>query len=472
MSGVEAVPEDIRRGRGATLLLAAFFAVLVLLGVMVVIAYVGDLRLVSLIDRERVFYEKNVDEQSTALNRVAFAVSDLLVPSAQRRDEAGFPRLMELGQAVLNHAHIPEIIDASFLKVILGDDPLFLAERASKSNETYRTRLETMAALLDLARQQGETVEGRKTLGDLVRESGLFMEELRERSRVLIQIEGAYHATTKKNLTRLHDQINLNLAAISLITALLITVAVVFILSRLAIERELKGHRENLAALVAARTEELGAANARLRTTLGEKDVLIKEVYHRVKNNLAIVASLISLQSTETGPENIEDAFEKLSQRIHAISLIHERLSHSRDFSIIDFKDYIKSLGDTLIFSLAGDKTAIDFEISAPEVNFRADILVPLGLIVTELMTNSLKYAFEGRARGRVRISLAEEEGAFVLELRDDGNPPADEKTILESASLGSRLVASLTSQIGGALELDLTGGTGVTIRFPYKPKA
>ena len=445
-----ALPQSFQARQGKVLLIL-FFAVLALLAGVTVFAYLGNLKLVSLIDTERVFYEKNIDEQGTSLNRVVFAVSDLLIGAESGRDGANFTKLITLAQSAMNHAGIPEIIEPSFLRLILGDDPLYLADRVSTSNDLYRDQIKNLVALIGRASNQGTGKEGMETLDEILRSSEVFMKELKERSQLLTQLAGAYHAATRDNLTRFRTQFRLNMLSISLVIALLITVSITYFQSRLKIERE---------------------TNARLLASIGEKDVLIKEVYHRVKNNLAIVASLISLQSTEAGPENIEDSFEKLSQRIHAISLIHERLSHSKDFSNVDFKDYIKDLGDTLVFSLAGIRTAVDFEISAPDVKFHADILVPLGLIVTELMTNSLKYAFEGRERGRISISLVEVENGFVLEVRDDGTPPADERTILEGASLGSMLVASLTRQIGGTLKLDLSGGTGVIIRFPGNSKA
>ena len=445
-----ALPQGFQ-ARRVKVLLILFFAVLALLAGLTVFDYLGNLKLVSLMDTDRIFYEKNIDEQDTSLNRVVFAVSDLLVGAKRGRDGADFASIITLTRSAINHAGIPKIIEPSFLRQILGDDPLFLTERISKSNDLYHEQINKLTVLIERASHQEAGKEIWGTLDEILRASEDFMNELKVRSLLLTQLEGAYHAGTRANLTRLQAQIQLNMLNFSIVIALLIAVSIIFLQSRLKIERE---------------------TNARLLVSIGEKDVLIKEVYHRVKNNLAIVASLISLQSGETGPENIEDSFEKLSQRIHAISLIHERLSHSKDFSNIDFRDYIKDLGDTLVFSLGNNRTIIDFEIAAPDVKFRADILVPLGLIVTELMTNSLKYAFEGRERGRIRISLVEVENGFVLEVRDDGTPPADERTIIESASLGSTLVASLTRQIGGSLNLDLSGGTGVIIRFPGNPKS
>jgi two-component sensor histidine kinase len=446
----------------------AFFAALAALAVMIAIAYAGNLKLISMIGANQKSFEKNVYEQSTSLNRVVFAVSDLLLQAGSGRGGAGFGRLLDLGQACLNHARFSQYIESAFLAGILGDDPLFLAERASKSNELYRARLDEMTGLLDGAYGLGETRQGEEALGKFLKASAAFMGELKDRSGLFLQVEAAFHAASRKNLASLGARIRLNLVEFSLITVLLAAISILFFRSRLSIELELKARRESLSRLVAARTEELGATNASLQAALEEKELLIKEVYHRVKNNLAIVASLITLQQSEARPENLDEAFEKLSGRINAISLIHEKLYRSKDLSNIAFADYVAELCQALIHSLSGNPDAISLELASEDAVFPADTLVPLGLIITELVTNSLKHAFKGRARGKLAVSLARTADGFVLEVRDDGTPPADRRTILESKSLGSMLVASLVGQIKGSLDLDLSRGTAVIIRFPY----
>jgi two-component sensor histidine kinase len=454
-----------RRGAG---ILYAFFAALGSLAVLIAVAYVGNLRLASLIDEEQEAFERNIYEQSSSLNRVVFAIHDLLQRPDPESGAAGFARLADLGRSALNQASIPVIIEASFLEGILGEDPLFLAERAAKSNDRYRAMLARMNDLLESSGASGDTAEGRRALRDFLDAAAAFMDELRDRSQLYIQIEGAFHSANRKNIARLHYSITQNLAEFSAITVLLVAIAILFFRSRMAIELEIKAHRDHLAELVAERTDELATANSRLRAALGDKEILLKEVYHRVKNNLAIVASLISLQQSEARPENLEEAFEKLGKRVGAIAMIHERLYRSADLSSIAFGEYVTELCQTLIYSLSRNPAAIALELASPQAFFNPDTLVPLGLIITELVTNSLKHAFVGRAGGRIVISLAETEGGYVLEVRDDGTPPADERAILESKSLGSVLVASLLSQIKGTLELDLSGGTAVTMRFPY----
>jgi two-component sensor histidine kinase len=467
MKRPRAAPKDSAAGRGRALLLA-FSAALALLMFMIAVTYLGNLELQSLVDDEQAAFERNIDEQSSSLNRVILAVGDLLLASAQQGAAGGdFEGLLALGQATVNHAGIPSVLESSFLARILGEDPLFLADRLAEANGRYRSRVEAMSRLIESVASAGEGPEGRALLEDFLRAAAEFKGELRQDSALLIQVVGAYHAANRRSLVHLHGHINQNLVELSLLAALLVGVSIAYFRSRLSIERELRDHRDHLSELVAIRTEELGATNARLRETIGEKEVLIKEVYHRVKNNLTMVAGLVALQRTDTKVENMEAAFEKLSQRIGAISLIHEKLYRSADLANVAFGDYIRDLCNTLIYSLSSNPAAISFELDSPDLRFSPDTLIPLGLIVTELVTNSLKYAFRNRARGRIGITLARKEEAYLLEVRDDGTPPEDEKKILESGSLGAVLVANLVRQIGGTMELDLRGGTGVLISFP-----
>jgi len=471
MSSKPSLPEGSGQKR-VNILLVGFFVALALLAALIAISYLGNLEISSIVNNEQLSYEQNIMEQSGSLNRVVFAMNELLVHSATERGSDRRALLIELGQGVINHARIPRIIGASFLKPILGEDPLFLAERAAKSNARYVEDLGKMAGLLERTREQGDTSEGRESLAEFIAFAQLFMGELRARSSLLSQIEGAYLAENRRANLRMHSQVSRNLTEFSLITALLVAISIFYLRSRLFLTRELNAHRRHLSELVEARTEELGTANARLSRALGEKEVLIKEVYHRVKNNLAMVASLISLQQSETTVENFDEAFANLSQRLGAISLIHERLYQSADLSNIAFADYVTELSQTLIYSLSANPEAISFELDAPDVKFSADTLIPLGLIITELVTNSLKYAFTDRARGRIRISLRDLDGTYLLEVRDDGTPPPSRETILESASLGARLVAGLVLQLGGTLDVDLEGGTALVIRFPRERAA
>ncbi len=467
MSDQKPSPEAAAGRRGKAIL-AAFFLVFALLVALIARVYVGNLELVSLLDAEQLSFERNITEQSASFNRVVFSVTDLLMLPLPGDSGFGFPKTLESAQAMVNHARIPQLLEPAFLAAILGDDPLFLAERAAKSNERYSRQLVELTQSLGSTRELGDTKAGREELGEFLAAARGFKDELKDRSMLFVQIEGAYHSTNRKNLERLGARLKVNLIEFSIITVLLLAVSIYYFKTRLSVERELNAHREHLSELVSERTQELGAANALLRSALDEREILIKEVHHRVKNSLSLVASLISLQESEADPENLEESFAKLGQRINAISLIHDKLSRSEDLVKISFRDYIADLCDTLLQSLAGGPSAISFQLDSCDARFSAKTLLPLGLIITELVMNSLKYAFKDRPRGLIRIALGETAQTYFLEVADDGQPPSDAKAILESSSLGMRLVMSLTSQVGGQLELDLSGGTRITIRFPH----
>jgi two-component sensor histidine kinase len=451
-----------------TLFLVVFFSILGLLVALVLATYVGSKRLSEMTDRQDEFFDRNFSEQSSSLNRVIFAVSDALVYAASSAGKYDFSTALELGQGSVNQARIPDTIDPSLLATFLEEDPLYLAERLGKSNERYAAAKAELSGLIDEARAKGDTREGRELLARFFAAEAAFKEVLRERSSLFIQLEGMYYSANRRGLDDLRSRINVNIDLFSLLAALLAVVAVLFLRSRLAIEGELKTHREKLEELVATRTGELGSANERLRSALADREVLIKEIYHRVKNNLAMIAGLISLQQAEARPESLDQAFDGLSQRVYAIANLHEKLYRSADLVNIAFGDYVGELCATLVSSLASDPGRLALDVGASPVRFPASTMISLGLIVNELVTNSIKHAFPDGRGGTIRVSLEEEGGDFLLKVGDDGLPPADEKAILESSSLGWTIVKSLVRQLGGSLGLSLAQGTTTTVRFPH----
>jgi two-component sensor histidine kinase/PAS domain-containing protein len=204
-----------------------------------------------------------------------------------------------------------------------------------------------------------------------------------------------------------------------------------------------------------------------LEQALAEKEVLLKEVYHRVKNNLVMIASLVNLQKNEMQDQQAIDSFEELQKRLNAIAIIHEKLYRSTDLTNISMKEYIKDLVDTLIYSLSSNPIGIDLDLEAHDIQLPAEIIIPLGLIVTEIVTNSLKYAFHGKQNNKILIHYREESNNVYLIIGDNGNPPVDKKMITQSQSLGMRLVYILTEQINGTLDLDISDGTMFSICFP-----
>ncbi|GAB1484706.1 hypothetical protein MASR2M78_35240 [Treponema sp.] len=357
-------------------LLYAFISVYALMALLIAFKFFKDMELSAQIDKEQVTFERSMADNSMEFIRVVFALNDLLVFSSHSLGNGGREKTIELCQTLINHSKIPTLIDPSFLTNLLDDDPLFLAERVAQANEHYRSRTENLAILLD--RKANE-----ETLRAINSEALLFMEDLREYSRLTIQVESAYYAANHKNLRHLSVHIKQNLVLMVVLTILITLISLLFVRSRLAAEDELESHRDHLAELVGRRTNELSMANESLQEALKEKDVLIKEVYHRVKNNLTMVAGLVSLQQSYTNAENLERSFESLSERLQAISLIHEKLYHSADLSSIRFGEYISELVGSLKFSLCQDPESIILDFDIPEIRFSPDHHSP-GPVIAE----------------------------------------------------------------------------------------
>ena len=212
--------------------------------------------------------------------------------------------------------------------------------------------------------------------------------------------------------------------------------------------------------------EERKKTEETLRLSLKEKEVLLQEIHHRVKNNLTIIIALINLQDAKlSNPAEVE-LFEELSQRIHSIALVHEKLYENYDLSSIGFYSYtydlINSIRAVLVY-----RSDIKVEIDIPQnIYFDLDILIPLGLVLNELFTNSLKYAFP-ETGGEISVSLDTTEQYFTLTVSDNGIGYPEDVLKEGNTHLGLILVNSLVEQIKGSIRLNNIDGASATIRFP-----
>ncbi|WFN34067.1 PAS domain S-box protein [Methanogenium sp. S4BF] len=205
-------------------------------------------------------------------------------------------------------------------------------------------------------------------------------------------------------------------------------------------------------------------AEDELRRSLQEKEVLLKEVHHRVKNNMQVISSLISLQADKiTDPESLERLRES-QNRIKSMALVHESLYQSENLASIDPAGYLRNLTSEVISSYSLETAiTVDFNITVHSMDL--DTALPCGLIVNELISNSLKHGFKGRTEGKIVIGLTMKDDEYVLSVRDDGcGLPADfDITILDS--LGIKLINVLTRQMRGTIEIE-TGGPGGSFTF------
>lgn len=196
-------------------------------------------------------------------------------------------------------------------------------------------------------------------------------------------------------------------------------------------------------------------AAKKIEASLREKEVLLKEIHHRVKNNMQVVTSLLSLQSSFIQDESIQEIFRSSQYRINSMGMVHEMLYQSDNLSKINYSAYLERLIDGLIQAMQKDDVAVSLQLEAPEVlTLNLDTAVPLGLIVNELVTNALKYAFVGRFAGRLEVALeALEYPNFLLSIGDNGVGLPPKKEGAPSKSLGLLLVQRLAVQLKGSIQ-------------------
>jgi PAS domain S-box-containing protein len=208
-------------------------------------------------------------------------------------------------------------------------------------------------------------------------------------------------------------------------------------------------------------------ADTQLRNSLREKEVLLKEVHHRVKNNLQIVSSMLNLQMDQISDPAALELFQESQSRVRSIALFHEKLYQSKDLARIDIAEYLKSIAAGLFatYGVAPDRLAVF--VNAEDIPLSVDAAISCGLIVNELISNALKHAFPDGRSGTVEVTLRADGPDAVLEVVDDGAGFPAGIDFLNPSTLGLKLVSILTEQVRGSIALVRTPGTRFTIRFP-----
>jgi PAS domain S-box-containing protein len=210
-----------------------------------------------------------------------------------------------------------------------------------------------------------------------------------------------------------------------------------------------------------------------LKNSLAEKEILLREIHHRVKNNLQTISSLLDLQAESINePKNLE-VFRSSQSRIRSMALIHERLYKSEDLSKIKASEYINNLMDYLEGTYYSPSWNTEITTDIQNLYLNLDVAIPCGLIINELVSNSMKYAFPGSRKGNIKVSLQPDASEnLVLMIKDDGIGIPLTMITLDSQSLGLQLVKLLVKQLNGKMEIDGTMGTRITIIFPKPPVA
>lgn len=215
--------------------------------------------------------------------------------------------------------------------------------------------------------------------------------------------------------------------------------------------------------LVRTKTNQLLAAKN------AENELLLKEIHHRVKNNLEIVSSLLALQSAQIDDKGIKDAMQEGQNRVQSIGIVHQKLYQGENLGAIEMKDYFLNLSESILDSF-GAEDRVTIECAMDQLDVDIDTAVPLGLIVNELLTNTLKYAFPDGRKGKVRIKLEQgAAGVLRLEVADDG---VGKSGVTQGTGFGGQLVSLLTRQLSGSMREVVQNGTTVIFDFNLKKAA
>ncbi|MEZ4773584.1 MAG: histidine kinase dimerization/phosphoacceptor domain -containing protein [Bacteroidia bacterium] len=206
--------------------------------------------------------------------------------------------------------------------------------------------------------------------------------------------------------------------------------------------------------------------NQLLEAQNAEKELLLKEIHHRVKNNLEMVSSLLALQSAQIEDKGIKDAMLEGQNRVQSIGIVHQKLYQGKNLGAIEMKDYFFNLSESILNSF-GAEDRVEIECMMDTLDMDIDSAVPLGLIVNELLTNTLKYAFPDGRKGSVRIQLEEKkEGILHMVISDNG---VGKSSVIQGTGFGGQLVALLTRQLQGSMWEEVKNGTTIFFDFNLK---
>jgi PAS domain S-box-containing protein len=206
----------------------------------------------------------------------------------------------------------------------------------------------------------------------------------------------------------------------------------------------------------------------RIRAALQEKELLLGEIHHRVKNNLQIVDSLLDLQAGRIDDPAVQMMLRDSQNRIRSMSLIHQTLYQSKDFARVDFQHFIGQLVPVLMASYATDADRVVLHIDAQQVQLPINVAIPCGLIINELVTNALKHGFPAAAAGNIWVELTQQfANEVMLAVSNDGVAIAPELDFTRMETLGMQLVNLLTQQIQGRLVIQRAGPTQFRVCFP-----
>lgn len=241
-----------------------------------------------------------------------------------------------------------------------------------------------------------------------------------------------------------------------------IIIALMFIRQLLALEESNRARK-----LLQNNQKKLEEREQQIKSSLEEKEVLLKEIHHRVKNNMQIISSLLSLQSRYVKDKDDREIFKECQNRVISMAMIHENLYSNTNLAEINLQNYLQNLISVLFSSYGANPELIKTQINMENVSVDLDKSISYGLIINELISNSLKYAFHDN-RGEINVSLRRRDGNMLdIIIADDGVGFPENLDFRSTESLGLQLVNNLVKQLDGEIELDRTEGTKFRIQLP-----
>nr|WP_054858443.1 sensor histidine kinase [Methanobacterium formicicum] len=216
-------------------------------------------------------------------------------------------------------------------------------------------------------------------------------------------------------------------------------------------------------ALLRKRAEE------KLKKALHDKEMLVREIHHRTKNNLMIMASLLNLTSADIEDEKAREIFHQIQTRAKSMALIHEKLYQSTNSKEINFGEYIRHLSRDLFHTFLREPGRVQLVLGLEDLNLDIDTAIPLGLILNELLTNSMKYAFPEESYGTITVKFYKKDEKYVMKVNDDGIGLPSDLDVDKTDTLGLQLIKNLIGQIDAEIKIQVDHGTQVTIKFSEK---
>lgn len=240
-----------------------------------------------------------------------------------------------------------------------------------------------------------------------------------------------------------------------------------------SLQKSLEEKNERLSREISERKKvetALRKSEEKIKASLREKEVLLKEVHHRVKNNLQIINSLLNLQSREVRDARSRAVFEKCKNRIDTIALVHEKLYQSADLANINFGEYVRTLTNRLFDAYTPNLPAVELKVNADDLFLEVNKAIPCALAINELVTNSLKHAFPGGREGAVTVALKfQDNDKISLSVADNGVGLPGDFPIEKPETLGMQIINALVGQLHGSMQVEKSSGTMFTIEFRLK---